>query len=429
MPPWICTARSTTRSSASLQNSFVVRVAHRGRAVDERLHRVDVDGAVREHCRHHLVLADRLAERHARPGVVHRQAMRLLGRAQAVGPERQPAAVQRRHGDLEALPPRAEARLVADDAAVEVQGHGGAAALAHLLFALAHDEALGRARHEEGGHAARALARIRHGEHGHEVRGVSRGDPDLLAVDAPTIFDARGARLHRGRVGTRIGLRQRVAAQHFAGRHLRQPSALLLFAAADQHAHRADGGVRAVGHRAGEARLGQFLHHDAQAGLAQAGAAELGRNGDRGQAAFGHARQQLARHAVLALDLGGQRAHDLVGEVAGGRAQEGQFLGSCGGRHGSASYFGALGSRDKWGPSVGVSSTRNPSIGRPCARLAATPNVARQVLRGRQAPRNRRSCRNPGGWTWFQSIALSAPWHGRMAWSIMRGLPALQQTP
>ena len=102
---------------------------------------------------------------------------------------------------------------------------------------------------------------------------------------------------------------------------------LLLGAAADEHAHRADGGMRAKGDRGGKASLRQFLHHHAQARFAEPRTSVLGRDGDRGQTRLGHLGQQLARHPVLAFDLRRQGPDDIVGKTAGQIPQQGQFFG------------------------------------------------------------------------------------------------------
>src|SRR5207245_11732821 len=86
--------------------------------------------------------------------------------------------------------------LERDRAVLEQHLGGVRGADSHLLFLLAHAQALGAWRHDEARLAARPELRLDRGHDDVDVGDAAVGAEDLLAVDHPIAALAYGARLH-----------------------------------------------------------------------------------------------------------------------------------------------------------------------------------------------------------------------------------------
>ena len=160
------------------------------------------------------------------------------------------------------------------------------------------------------------LGAIRLGEHERRARLAPIGHEDLPAVEHVVAAVADGERrLVRG-VGPRLRLRQTETAE-IGSRRERHEEALLLRLRAEREdgvavqriVHRHDGGV-------GGAGLGHLLdRHGVGHAVAAAAAVRLG-DGNPHEAELAHAADGLVRKARLAVDVRGDGAHGLLGELA-----------------------------------------------------------------------------------------------------------------
>ena len=199
-----------------------------------------------------------------------------LGDAQALGRHADPAAVQRLHGQLEALAGLGDHVLVRN---VHIlQDHVGdlGGADAHLVLHLAHGEAGGALFHHEGGHALGAKSGVGQGvDHG-EVGQRAVGVEALGAIDHPAAVLLDRHSLLTGGIGAGAVLGQAEGADLLAEGDGSQILLLDLVggggvgdAAAVQRGHDresdAEGGID----------LGDLLHGQDVAGVRAGGAADL----------------------------------------------------------------------------------------------------------------------------------------------------------
>ena len=260
-----------------------------------------------------LLLGDGTAELDALLGVGDGLLDRTLSDAQGLGGDADTAAVQRLHGQGEALAGLAQQAVLGDLAVLKDQLAGGGAADAHLLLVLAHGEAGIGALHDEGGdllHRAAPLVGVGagDGEH-HEHVGVARvGDENLGAVQDVVfagLVQHGGGLLALG-VGARAGLGQAEGADPLAGAQLGQVLHLLLLGAVLKDGGAAQAGVGGHDNAGGAAHLGQLLngHHVAQ--HVGASAAVLLGKIDAHHAQLGHLLDGLLREALLLVHVRGQ---------------------------------------------------------------------------------------------------------------------------
>ena len=240
---------------------------------------------VGEHERDRLVLDQRATELLALLGVLQGELERRPGDAQRLRAHDRPRKLERLQGDRGprafafASPGQLGLELVhATEHVLGRNGHvfeehlscvGGADA--HLLFLLAHAQALGPGRDDEARLAAGAELRLDH-RHDHvDVGDAAVGDEDLLPVDDPLAVLAHGARLHGRHVRTSVRLGHRERAER---RLLRRPEAgrnpgrdLVRGALGEDRRHgqpRALDGQRDAGATPGQL-LGHQRRHDAGA--------------------------------------------------------------------------------------------------------------------------------------------------------------------
>ena len=150
-----------------------------------------------------------------------------------------PRAVEDPHRDAEALALLAEQVLGRDAAVVEEDLAGRRALDPHLRLDPADLEARRVGLDHERGDAGVAGLGIGLGEDDVEVRDAGVGDEALAAVEHVLVALAPRLGAHRGRVGARARLGQRVGGQPLAARQARQPALLLLVAAGELDPERA----------------------------------------------------------------------------------------------------------------------------------------------------------------------------------------------
>ena len=127
---------------------------------------------------------------------------------------------------------------------------------------------------DERGDPGVAGLRIGLREDGVEVRDAGVRDEALAAVEDVLVALAARGRPHRGRVGARAGLGQRVGAEPLAGGELRQVALLLLLRAGELQPERAEL-LHGEDQAAGRADLRDLLDRDEREQRAGAGAAPL----------------------------------------------------------------------------------------------------------------------------------------------------------
>ncbi len=185
--------------------------------------------------------------------------------------------------------------------AVEHDLAGDRGAQAELAFDRRRRETLGAALDQEAADDAVEL-RPHHRDVGD--RGVR--DPHLVAGQPVAVGDLLGPRRHRAGVGAVVGLGQAEAAEHFAGRELRQIFAALRLGAVGidrvHHQRRLHRHHRAV---AGIDTF-HFTGNEPVADVAEAGAAVLLRDGGAEEPERAHLVDDLAIEALLA--IGGEHA-------------------------------------------------------------------------------------------------------------------------
>ena len=174
-----------------------------------------------------LEVGDGLAERDALVGVADREIQRALRDAERLRRDADAAAVERGHGDGEALALFVEHVLRRDLKALEEQLGRARAVDAHLLFDLADREAGPGLLDDERADALVAQRRILRGVGDADARLRAVRDPHLAAGQREATRGLGGAGLERGGVGAGLGLGERVAADGLTRRELGQVLLLL----------------------------------------------------------------------------------------------------------------------------------------------------------------------------------------------------------
>src|SRR5699024_756556 len=201
--------------------------------------------------------------------------------AQGLGGDADAAAVQGRHGQLEAAALDAQQAVLGDQAVFHDQLAGGGAADAHLLLGLADLEAGVGALDDEGGDLlGLAAALVHHGAgDGNDDEHVGKacvGDKDLGAVQQPAVLTLHGVGLLALGVGAGAGLGQAESAQPLAAAQLGQVLGLLLGGAVLVNGRSAQRGVGRQDHAGGATDLAHLLNgHDVAQHVAS-GAAHAG---------------------------------------------------------------------------------------------------------------------------------------------------------
>ncbi len=205
-----------------------------------------------------LVLADRASPLHPLLGPLPGDLQRQLPGRGAAGGQRQPAGVQRRQGDLQALALLADAARRGDDDLVEPGQPVLQAAQAHKRVPPLHGDP-GRValHHERGDPAAVPVALRNPGHHHQQVGDHPVGGPELdpLQHVLRPVFRRRRRGVQPGRVGANVGLGEQERAD-LTARAPRQVLPLLLLGAEQrQRLRHADRLVR--GQQRGDGRRGR----------------------------------------------------------------------------------------------------------------------------------------------------------------------------
>ena len=178
-----------------------------------------------------LLGRDGLAELDALLGIAQRVLKRALGDAQRLRGDADASAVQRGHGNLEALALLAQQVFLGNLHVVEDQLRRGGGANTHLVIVVAELKALPALLHDESGDAPGADVRRGDGENhiGVRLRGV--GNEDLAAVEEVVVplIQRRGLRAASVRSG--VGLRKAEGADLLALGQRNQIFLLLLLGA------------------------------------------------------------------------------------------------------------------------------------------------------------------------------------------------------
>jgi hypothetical protein len=195
---------------------------------------------------------DRLAERLPLLRVLPRDVVRRLRDPEGLGGNPDPAAVERRHRDREAL-----ALLVQEPVSVHVridpQLGGRRRVQSELLLLARHLHVL--AVEDERRDAARALRLgVGAGEEDQRARLRAGRDELLRTREAPAVPVCDRCRAQRPRVGARSRLGQRERADLLAARQRRHEPLPLLLGAEGEDRQRA--GTRVHGHRDADTRIG-----------------------------------------------------------------------------------------------------------------------------------------------------------------------------
>ena len=251
-----------------------------------------------------LELAQATAELDALLGVLDRLVDGALGKTQSLGSNADTAAVEGLHSDLEALAFLTEQVLLGNDAILENEVAGGAAADTHLLLVLAGGEAGEGALDDESGNAVVALALVGHGEDDEGGGNVAVGNEALAAVEdvvAVLILDSDG--LLAGSVRAGAGLGQTERADLAAGEKVGQILHLLLLGAVLEDRGAAQGGMSGNDDRGGAADLRQLLNAHGIAQNVAARAAILLGEVNAHHAELGHLFDGLHGEALLLIEL------------------------------------------------------------------------------------------------------------------------------
>ncbi len=222
-----------------------------------------------------LELAQPSAELNALLRVLHGLINGAFGQTQSLRGDADTAAVQRLHGNLEALTLFAQQVLLRHDAVFKNQIAGGAAANAHLLLVLTHGEAGEGFFHDEGGDTMVAGLLIGHGEHHKGVGHGAVGDKALGAVKYIVVAIQHSHGLLAGGVGSGAGLGKAESADLLAGKQVGQILLLLLLGAVLKNGSAAQRGMSGDDDGGSSANLGQLLHAHGIGENVAAGAAIL----------------------------------------------------------------------------------------------------------------------------------------------------------
>jgi len=238
--------------------------------------------------------------------------------------------VQHAHHHVKAAPLDAQKRLGRQFHVVEGQR-------AHLARALAHLDFLGAARDpvrvqvdDEDGHAATPGLGVRPREDEPDIGDRRVVDPDLAAVEHPSVPVARGGGPDARHVRPGLGFRDAIGDPLPRRQDVTQPPRALRVVAMG-HEKGADQFDEAalIRHRGVSAR--QLLHHDRVGDRIEAGAAHGLGDADPEQAQLGHPVVDFGWEAGFAIQLLGQRAdrvfRELPGHVADLRVFSGQIHG------------------------------------------------------------------------------------------------------
>ena len=229
-----------------------------------------------------------LAERPPLLRVRARDVVGGLGDPERLGGDPDPAAVERRHRDREALALLVQKPVAGRPGALDHEIDGRRRVEAELLLLARHPHVLGV--EEERRDAARSLdLGLAAGEDEERAGVAAVRDPLLRARDRPAVAVRVGARSERAGVGAGPRLGEREGADRLAARERRHEALALLVGAEGEDRQRA--GARVHGDRDADARVRarELLEHEDVGEEVGPRAAELGRHADAHQPELGRA--------------------------------------------------------------------------------------------------------------------------------------------
>ena len=194
----------------------LLRILGESSTIDEKLRSFNLRLHVSQLELRILELGNRTAELLSFLDVFHRLLESAFGNAESLSGNADTAAVERVHGNLEALALFAEQILLRNDAVLENQLSRGGTADAHLLFLGADAEAREILLHNESGDSARTLGLVGHGKNDVGVSLAAVRDEDLAAVEDIVVALQNSLRLLAGSIRARVRLSQAERAQLFA---------------------------------------------------------------------------------------------------------------------------------------------------------------------------------------------------------------------
>src|SRR6185503_9687138 len=179
-----------------------------------------------------LMLADRLAERPAQLGILHRFVERRLGNAGTPRRDVDSTQFEPAYRAVEALA-FAAYQVGSWHAKVVEDQFGRVDALVTQFLQLARSPEPGSLLHDEHGHslARRLCRRVGLDEHRTAIPLDAVGDPRLGAVDDVVLAVLQRARADPGQIRAGVGFGKRKAATQFAARHTRQKARFLFLIA------------------------------------------------------------------------------------------------------------------------------------------------------------------------------------------------------
>ena len=206
-------------------------------------------------------------------GIGQRVLKGSLSDPQCLGGNTDTAAVQRGHGDFEALALLAQQVFLGNLYVVEDQLRRGGGADAHFIIVVTELEAFPTLLHNKSRDAPGADVRRGDGEDHIGVRLWRVGDEDLAAVEQPVVALVNGSSFRTAGIGAGVGFRQAKSADLFSPRQGNQIFLLLLLGAEGKDGPRAQRYVGRQDHTRSTVHPGQLFHSNGIAENVQSHAA------------------------------------------------------------------------------------------------------------------------------------------------------------
>src|SRR6266536_114560 len=297
-------------------------VLRRGGAAGQETRGLDVCRHVGEVEPDHLELGDRTPERTASASIVQSRLVRLGRDPDRLRRDPDPAAVHRRHRDLESVALLAQPVFRRDGDVGKKDLDGARRVDAQLDLVTRPVEAGAVGIDDERGDSARPLLRLRHCEEEAQVGFLPAGDEHLLAGDPVDVAVANRPRFLVRGIGAGVRLGQSKAAELLAAGERNQEPFLLLRVAEllNRVAH------ERVVDRKNDPRVradpGDLLDHDRVRNGVHPGAAVFGRDRDAGEPQRARLREDVAGELARLVDRGRAGLDDVFGELPDGGKEE-----------------------------------------------------------------------------------------------------------
>mmetsp|Transcript_6592 Transcript_6592/g.16629 ORF Transcript_6592/g.16629 Transcript_6592/m.16629 type:complete len:326 (+) Transcript_6592:409-1386(+) len=261
------------------------------------------------------MLDDRLAHGLALLGVLDGLLESTLRHTDCTGSHRRTSAVERTHGDLEALAFGTQAVGIGDHHVLEGDATRVRTALSHVDLLLAHRDTLPVTLHNEGGEAA-AGARTGIGARKHEEpAGHTRvGDPHFVTIQDPLVSILYGLCLNVGHIRASSRFRDTVRAKAYFLGHRSQILELLFMGSGQENRHLSQC-ICLKGRRHTRAAIGQLFLDNTALLAVEADTSVLFRDLTVEQTKLVRALQQFTRVLHGAVQLGSDRDDLIAGEL------------------------------------------------------------------------------------------------------------------